>query len=166
MNAQILRTAALLAASACLSAAAASAQSPRLGELVERELPALVSTYKHLHANPELSHQEEKTAALVARELRALGYEVTENVGRYHRPEWKSYGVVGVLRNGAGPTVLVRADMDALPYDPPRASRRASLTRARSRLWTTTASSSPSCTPAATTRTSPPSSARPSCSPG
>jgi amidohydrolase len=45
---------------------------------------------------------------------------VTENVGRYHRPEWKSYGVVGVLRNGAGPTVLVRADMDALPYDAER----------------------------------------------
>jgi amidohydrolase len=106
-------------AAACLTGAAARAQS-RLAEPVERELPALVATYKHLHANPELSHQEEKTAALVARELRAAGYEVTENVGRYRRPEWKAYGVVGVLKNGAGPTVLVRADMDALPYDPDR----------------------------------------------
>lgn len=119
MNARRFRTAALLVAAACLPAAAARAQS-RINDSVERELPALVATYKHLHANPELSHQEEKTAALVARELRAAGYEVTENVGRYHRPEWKSYGVVGVMRNGAGPTVLVRADMDALPYDPAR----------------------------------------------
>ncbi|HEY9282284.1 MAG TPA: amidohydrolase [Pyrinomonadaceae bacterium] len=109
----------LSAAAACLAAAPARAQSG-LGERVERELPALVSTYKHLHANPELSHQEAKTAALVAKELRALGYEVTENVGKYRRPGWKSYGVVGVLKNGAGPTVLVRADMDALPYDPER----------------------------------------------
>jgi hippurate hydrolase len=117
MNNRKLRTAALLCAAACLPATAARAQS-RLTEPVERELPALVATYKHLHANPELSHQEQNTAALVARELRALGYEVTENVGKYARAEWKSYGVVGVLRNGAGPTVLVRADMDALPYDP------------------------------------------------
>ena len=108
-----------LSSAACLPSSAARAQS-RVGAAVERELPALVATYKHLHANPELSHQEVKTAALVAKELRALGYEVTENVGRYQRPEWKAYGVVGVLKNGAGPTVLVRADMDALPFDPER----------------------------------------------
>ena len=110
---------AALCSAACFAAGGARAQS-RLAPLVERELPALVSTYKLLHASPELSHQEKQTAALVARELRALGYEVTEKVGKYHRPEWTAYGVVGVLRNGAGPTVLVRADMDALPYDPER----------------------------------------------
>jgi hippurate hydrolase len=114
-----LFAAALLCAAACLPGTTARGQS-RTAESVERELPALVSTYKHLHANPELSHQERNTAALVAKELRAAGYEVTENVGRYRRPEWKAYGVVGVLRNGAGPTVLVRADMDALPYEAER----------------------------------------------
>jgi amidohydrolase len=115
MNSRKLLVATILSASACL---AARAQVAGLAERVERELPALVSTYKHLHQNPELSHQEKNTAALVAKELRALGYEVTEKVGKYRRPEWTSYGVVGVLRNGAGPTVLVRADMDALPYAP------------------------------------------------
>jgi amidohydrolase len=88
-----------------------------LDALVERELPQLVSTYKMLHAAPELSHYEVKTSAFLAQQLRALGYEVTENVGKYERPEWKGYGVVAVLKNGAGPTVLVRSDMDALPVE-------------------------------------------------
>jgi hippurate hydrolase len=85
--------------------------------MIDQELPGLVATYKALHAAPELSHQEEKTSALLARELRALGYDVTEHVGKYPNPEWKGYGVVAVLKNGAGPTVLVRADMDALPVE-------------------------------------------------
>ena len=63
--------------------------------------------YKDIHANPELSFQETKTAALAASKLKELGYEVVEGVGRT--------GVVGVLRNGEGQTVLARADMDALP---------------------------------------------------
>src|SRR5215211_3274644 len=63
--------------------------------------------YKQLHAHPELSFQEAATAALAASKLRELGYEVIEGVGRT--------GVVGVLRNGEGRTVLARADMDALP---------------------------------------------------
>lgn len=74
---------------------------------VEAEYPALFDIYKNLHANPELSFMEVKTAALVAGELRALGFTVTEKVGKT--------GVVGVLANGAGPTVLLRADMDGLP---------------------------------------------------
>ena len=114
------KNSALLSALFCLAASASAQQPPprpRLAESVERELPSLVTTYKWLHENPELSHQEKNTAALVAKELRALGYEVTERVGKYHRPEWTAYGVVGVLKNGAGPTVLVRADMDALPYE-------------------------------------------------
>lgn len=67
----------------------------------------LLSTYQHLHAHPELSLEEKETAALVARELAEAGYEVTSEVG--------GHGVVAVLRNGDGPTLLVRGDMDALP---------------------------------------------------
>jgi hippurate hydrolase len=71
------------------------------------ELEPLATLYKHLHAHPELSLQEEKTAQRLAAELKQLGFEVTEKVG--------GHGIVGVLRNGPGPTVLVRTDMDALP---------------------------------------------------
>jgi amidohydrolase len=92
-----------------------AAAQPPLDPLLDRELPSLVTLYQTLHATPEVSHQEERTAALVARELRALGLTVTERLGRYPRPEWTSYGVAGVLENGAGPTVLIRAELDALP---------------------------------------------------
>ena len=71
------------------------------------EFEALDKLYKYLHVHPELSLHEEKTAARMAQELKALGFEVTEKVG--------GTGVVGVLKNGTGPTVLVRTDMDALP---------------------------------------------------
>jgi amidohydrolase len=86
-----------------------------LDSMIEKELPSLVTTYKQLHAAPELSQHEEKTAALLASRLRELGYAVTERVGKYDDPSLTSYGVVAVLKNGAGPTVLVRSDMDALP---------------------------------------------------
>ena len=75
--------------------------------IVDRELPDIEKLYRHLHANPELSFQEKETSKLMAEQLQQLGFQVTENVG--------GYGVVGVLENGQGPTVLVRADMDALP---------------------------------------------------
>ena len=88
-----------------------------LDTLIDRDIAGLVATYKTLHAAPELSHYEEKTAALLAKELRTLGYTVTEQIGKYRRPEWRGYGVVGVLKNGSGPTVLVRSDMDALPVE-------------------------------------------------
>lgn len=68
---------------------------------------ALVGLYTHLHSHPELSFQEVKTAERVAEELRKVGAEVTTGVGKL--------GVVGVLKNGSGPTVLVRTDLDALP---------------------------------------------------
>jgi hippurate hydrolase len=76
-------------------------------ERIRSDYPQLRAIYEHLHAHPELSFMEVNTAALIAKELRALGIDVTEKVGRM--------GVVGVLRNGPGPTVLVRTDMDALP---------------------------------------------------
>jgi hippurate hydrolase len=85
--------------------------------LIDRELSSLVAGYKSLHAAPELSRREEKTSAFLAGELRPLGFEVTEHVGRYLEPGVRCYGVVAVMRNGAGPTVLVRTDMDALPLE-------------------------------------------------
>ncbi len=106
-----------LALASALIATVAAAQSPALDSRIDQELPSLVSTYKALHAAPELSHHEDKTAALLARELRGFGYEVTEHVGKYPRPEWQGHGTVAVMKNGAGPTVLVRADMDALPVE-------------------------------------------------
>ncbi|HJQ35598.1 MAG TPA: amidohydrolase [Thermoanaerobaculia bacterium] len=90
-----------------------SAQS--LDDRVSRELNTLLDTYKTLHATPELSMQEAKTSAFVAQRLRQLGYEVTEKVGKYQDPSATCYGVVAVMKNGAGPTLLVRSDMDALP---------------------------------------------------
>ncbi|HEV2829129.1 MAG TPA: amidohydrolase [Pyrinomonadaceae bacterium] len=88
-----------------------------LDALIDRDLAALVTTYKTLHAAPELSHHEEKTAAFFATQLRAMGYTVTERVGKYEQAEWTSYGVVAVMKNGAGPTVLLRTELDALPVN-------------------------------------------------
>ncbi|MBA2207480.1 amidohydrolase, partial [Escherichia coli] len=70
-------------------------------------LAELEAIYKDLHQHPELSMQEVRTAKIAADHIEALGYEVTRDVG--------ITGVVGVLRNGDGPTVMLRADMDALP---------------------------------------------------
>src|SRR5246500_731427 len=74
---------------------------------LEGLLPDLTEFYKLVHSHPELSMQETRTAKLAADRLRAAGYEVTTGVGKT--------GVVGLLRNGDGPTVMLRADMDALP---------------------------------------------------
>ena len=82
--------------------------------LVDKQLPSLLTTYKGIHTAPELSHHEEKTSALFAEELRKAGYTVTEHVGKYPDGS-QAYGVVGILKNGAGPTLLVRTDLDALP---------------------------------------------------
>src|SRR3954464_14782230 len=90
-------------------------QTPQ--SLADAELPSLIGIYKDIHTHPELSAQEERTAALVARELRAAGCEVTEHLGKYENSKLKGYGVVGVMKNGDGPTVLVRTDMDALPVE-------------------------------------------------
>jgi amidohydrolase len=99
-------------------APAARGQQAKLDDLLDREMPSLLSTYKSLHAAPELSHHEEKTSLFVATELRSLGYTVTERVGKYtEHPDWVSYGVIGVLKNGDGPTVYVRTELDALPVE-------------------------------------------------
>lgn len=90
-----------------LSAASGGDRREAVSQRVEREYPALFGIYTNLHAHPELSFMEVRTAAQVAAELRSLGFSVTEKVG--------NTGVVGVLTNGVGPVVLVRADMDGLP---------------------------------------------------
>ena len=88
-------------------------------------LPNLETLYTDIHAHPELSMQETRTAALAAKALRASGYEVTTGVGKT--------GVVGLLRNGAGPTVMLRADMDALPIEEMTGLPYASTIRAKDR---------------------------------
>jgi amidohydrolase len=99
-------------------AAVALCAAPLLAQDVtafeQQQLPNLLETYKSLHTHPELSHFEANTSALVAAELRKAGYTVTDHVGVYPDGS-KAFGVVGVLKNGAGPTLLVRGDMDALP---------------------------------------------------
>ena len=94
-----------LAALAIAFAAPASAQDLRAS--LAEDMPGLMELYRDLHANPELSFEEYKTSAKLAKRMRALGFEVTEGVGKT--------GVVSVMRNGDGPTVLLRADMDGLP---------------------------------------------------
>ena len=105
------------AASLALSLAATGAQATpdlnaaqaQLAALLDKNYPTLEAIYKDLHQHPELGMQEVRTAGILAQHLRKAGFTVTEKVG--------GTGVVGVLRNGEGPTILVRADMDALPME-------------------------------------------------
>ena len=91
-----------------MSKTLASSSDPVLSKL-DNILPDLEALYKDVHSHPELSMQETRTAGLAADRLRAAGYEVKTGIGKT--------GVVGVLRNGDGPTVMLRADMDALPVE-------------------------------------------------
>ena len=76
---------------------------------VESDYPKLDALYKDIHAHPEIAFQEEKTAARLAAEMRALGFEVTEHVG--------NTGLVAIYKNGDGPTIMVRTELDALPME-------------------------------------------------
>ncbi|KAL9600377.1 MAG: hypothetical protein Q9219_003227 [cf. Caloplaca sp. 3 TL-2023] len=90
--------------------AAVSAQEDGYRKIIEQYRPKLgfyESTYRDLHRHPELSKQEERTSSVAADHLQRLGYTVHPHIG--------GYGVVGLLRNGSGPTILLRGDMDALP---------------------------------------------------
>lgn len=88
---------------------AAPASADSLGDAVGTDMPSLMQLYRHLHSHPELSFQEVNTSALLAREARKLGFDVTERVG--------GHGVVAVMKNGPGPVLMIRADMDALPVE-------------------------------------------------
>jgi hippurate hydrolase len=102
---------ALICAALCFSTASHAQDS---ATFAAKETPALVDTYKDLHSHPELSHHEERTSAILATALRAAGYTVTDHVGKYPDGS-QAFGVVAILKNGPGPRLLVRADMDALP---------------------------------------------------
>ena len=84
-----------------------AALAGRVAALVAKDEQRLIEVFKDLHASPELGFQEVRTAALVARELKELGYETHTGIGKT--------GVVGILKNGSGPVVMFRSDMDALP---------------------------------------------------
>lgn len=86
-----------------------AAEKVRIDEVLAKEYPALDAIYKDLHSHPELGFQEVRTAAILAKRMRAMGFEVTERVGQT--------GVVAMFRNGDGPTVMVRTDMDGLPME-------------------------------------------------
>ena len=108
----MLRRLPRLALSAALTLAPAMAQD--LATFVNQQLPALTAIYKDAHEHPELSHHEDRTSGMLARELRSAGFEVTDHLGKY--PDGKpAFGVAAILKNGAGHTLLIRADMDALP---------------------------------------------------
>src|SRR4051812_38686975 len=96
----------LLACTLAATPAAASDFADSIKADYDKRLGAM---FVDFHRNPELSFKENRTARIMARELRAAGATVTEGVG--------GTGVVGIMRNGAGPTVLIRADMDGLPLE-------------------------------------------------
>jgi len=95
----------------------AASSGQNLDSLVNKEYPSLDELYKYLHSHPELSYFENNTSVKIAKELRNAGYEVTDHFGKYQDPTLTSYGIVAVLKNGQGPRVLVRTDMDALPVE-------------------------------------------------
>ena len=107
----------LMSVGVCLVAALAPARAEldvaklkaSIESSVEADYPKLDALYKDIHAHPELAFQEEKTAAKLAAEMRALGFEVTEKVGKT--------GLVALYKNGAGPTIMVRTELDALPME-------------------------------------------------
>jgi len=108
-----------------LAAAVTPAQAQELGQAVGRDLPSLLEIYRDLHANPELSMQETRSAALMAEEARRAGFTVTTGVG--------GTGVVALLENGPGPVLMLRADMDALPVEEETGLPFASRVRGRTR---------------------------------
>jgi hippurate hydrolase len=114
-----------LALSLAMPLAASPAAADPLTEGIKADLPDLLAIYRDLHANPELSFQETRSAARLAAEARKLGFAVTTGVGKT--------GVVAVMKNGPGPVLLLRTDMDALPVAEqtglPYASKVKALTR-------------------------------------
>src|SRR6478672_9647790 len=92
-----------------LLAALATTASPAPLTKLDAAYDGLDALYRDLHANPELSKRETKTADKLAAKLKSLGFKVTQKVG--------GTGLVGVLQNGKGPTVMLRTDLDALPVE-------------------------------------------------
>jgi len=112
-----MKTPCLSMLSLSMFAAGSIFAQPTPQSIADAELPSLLTIYKDIHSHPELSGHEERTAALIAKELRAAGCQVTEHFGKYNNTDLKGYGVIGMAKNGDGPIVLVRTDMDALPVE-------------------------------------------------
>jgi len=141
-----MKTACVLFLAATIPAVGQTA--PELAALVDAQLPSLVATYKNLHQHPRAFPLRGANRAFIAAELRKVGYEVTEHVGVYPDGS-RAYGVVSVMKNGPGPTVLVRTDLDALPVQEKTGLSTPAPSTAR--RWK--ASKHPRCTPAGTTST-------------
>src|SRR5438874_3612094 len=112
-----------------LPALAIAQQTPQ--SFADTQLPSLLAIYKDIHSHPELSGHEERTALLIAKELRAAGCQVTEHLGKYENAKLKGYGGVGVIRNGDGRIGLFRTEMDALSVEEMTGLRKASKTSAQ-----------------------------------
>src|SRR3982751_3930073 len=95
-----------------ISAPVFAQQTPQ--QIADAELPSLLTIYKDLHSHPELSGHEERSAGIVAKELKAAGYDVTDHVGKYEKANAPCFGVIGVMKNGDGPVIGIRTDLDAL----------------------------------------------------
>ena len=119
----IFRPALITIALAATGFAADAGLRESVASKLNADYPALEQLYKHFHAHPELSLLEEKTAARLAAEWRTAGFEVTEKIG--------GHGIVGVLKNGPGPTLLLRTDLDGLPVQEETGLAYASKTRAK-----------------------------------
>src|ERR1044072_6914490 len=102
---------------AALAVLAVNVNGQSLDAMTARDIASWLTTYRNLHLAPELSHREEKTSAFVAGELRKLGFTVTERIGKFENAQWVGYGLAAVMKNGPGPTVLVRTELDALPVE-------------------------------------------------
>ena len=110
-------------------ATCAPAKDTTLSQAVSADYDYVLDLYRHFHANPELSYQEKDSAARMAKEWRELGFTVTERIGdKWIKEKMKNffgsvpegvggYGLIGVMKNGDGPTLMLRADMDALPLE-------------------------------------------------
>ncbi len=123
MNHHCLLSALLLTLATTQLTAADAGLRESVASKLTADYPALEQLYKHFHTHPELSLLEEKTAARLAAEWRTAGFEVTEKIG--------GHGIVGVLRNGPGPTLLLRTDLDGLPVQEETGLAYASKTRAK-----------------------------------
>jgi hippurate hydrolase len=119
----MMRSVIFVVVSVVLAAVTAAAQNSQLKNQVESVFPDAQAWYLDLHQHPELSSHETRTAAALAEHLRKLGYDVTENVG--------GTGVVAIMKNGSGPTVMLRTELDALPVEEQTGLPYASKVRAK-----------------------------------
>ncbi|QHT67172.1 amidohydrolase [Rhodocytophaga rosea] len=120
---KLLTTCFIILLTLTIVSAQPSSLTQDIAAYTDQSYQALFDLYKDLHAHPEISFQEKNTAAKIAAQLKSLGFEVTENFG--------GYGIVGILKNGTGPCVMVRTDLDGLPVEEKTNAPYASKTRTK-----------------------------------